>query len=107
MTVTAVVDPDSLGIDVARLDELRSRVRREIDSGLLPSCQFALARDGQLAAFETVGRAGSETRYAIFSATKAFVASAAWLLIGGGSLGINRRGADYIPEVATNGKADG
>jgi hypothetical protein len=28
-------------------------VRREIDGGLLPSCQFALARDGQLAAFKT------------------------------------------------------
>jgi hypothetical protein len=51
MTINAVVDPESLGIDAGRLDELRTRVRREIDGGLLPSCQFALARDGQLAAF--------------------------------------------------------
>jgi CubicO group peptidase (beta-lactamase class C family) len=104
MTVTEVVDPESLGIDAVRLDELRIRVRREIDAGLLPSCQFALARDGRLAAFETVGTAGSETRYVIFSATKAFVASAAWLLIADGSLDIERRVADYIPEFATNGK---
>lgn len=104
MTVTAVVDPESLGIDAERLDELRIRVRREIDDGLLPSCQFALARDGRLAAFETVGGAGSETRYVIFSTTKAFVASAAWLLVGNGSLDIERRVADYIPEFATNGK---
>ena len=82
MTVTAVAEPESLGIDTERLEELRTRVRREIDDGLLPSCQFALARDGGLAAFETVGDAGSGTRYVIFSATKAFVASAAWLLIG-------------------------
>jgi CubicO group peptidase (beta-lactamase class C family) len=104
MTVTEVVDPESLGIDAGRLDELRIRVRREIDAGLLPSCQFALARDGRLAAFETVGAAGSETRYVIFSATKAFVASAAWLLIADGRLDIERRVADYIPEFATNGK---
>ncbi|HMG26097.1 MAG TPA: serine hydrolase domain-containing protein [Acidimicrobiia bacterium] len=104
MTVTAVVDPESLGIDAGRLDELRARMRREIDGGLLPSCQWALGRDRQLAAFETLGDAGPETRYVIFSATKAFVASAAWLLIGDGSLDIDRRVAEYIPEFATNGK---
>ena len=104
MTVTAVVDPESLGIDAGRLDELRARVRREIDSGLLPSCQYALARNGQLAAFEALGDAGSGSRYVIFSATKAFVAGAAWLLIGDGSLDIDRRVAEYIPEFATNGK---
>jgi CubicO group peptidase (beta-lactamase class C family) len=104
VTVTAVVDPESLGIDAGRLDELRARVRREIDSGLLPSCQWALAKDGKLAAFETAGDAGPETRYVIFSATKAFVAGAAWLLIGDGSLDIERRVAEYVPEFATNGK---
>jgi CubicO group peptidase (beta-lactamase class C family) len=104
MALTAIVDPESVGIDGGRLDELRSRVRREIDGGLLPSCQFALARDGRLAAFETVGDAGPSTRYVIFSATKAFVASAAWLLIGEGSLDIHRRVAEYIPEFGSNGK---
>ncbi len=104
MTVTDVVDPESLGIDAGRLDELRTRARREIDSGLLPSCQFALAKDGQLAAFEAVGDAGLDTRYVIFSATKAFVASTAWQLIGDGSLDVDRRVAEYIPEFATNGK---
>src|SRR2546430_16503773 len=107
MTLTAVVDPESLGIDAGRLEELRTRVRREIDDGLLPSCQFALARDGQLAAFETVGAAGSGARYVIFSATKAFVASAAWLLIGEGSLDIERRVADYTPQIATHRKTLG
>ena len=104
MPVTPVVESQSLGIDAGRLEELRTRVRREGDAGLLPSCQFALARDGRFAAFETVGNAGLGTRYVIFSATKAFVASAAWLLIGEGSLDIERRVADYIPEFATNGK---
>ncbi|MGH9051176.1 MAG: serine hydrolase domain-containing protein [Acidimicrobiia bacterium] len=104
MTVTPVIDPASLGIDVERLDALRTRVGREVDSGLLPSCQFALARDGGLAAFDTLGAAGPDSRYVIFSATKAFVASAAWLLIGERALDVTRRVADYIPEFATNGK---
>lgn len=104
MTVTPVVEPESLGIDAGRLDELRTRVRRDVDDSLLPSCQFAVARNGKLAAFETVGAADPDTRYVIFSATKAFVASAVWLLIGDGSLDIDRRVADYIPEFATNGK---
>jgi CubicO group peptidase (beta-lactamase class C family) len=104
MTVAAVVDPESLGIDAGRLDELRARMRREIDSGLLPSCQYALGKDGQLAAYETLGDAGPDTRYVIFSATKAFVAAAAWLVIGDGRLDIERRVAEYVPEFATNGK---
>lgn len=104
MTVASVVDAESLGIDAERLDALRTRARREIDAGLLPSCQFALARDGRLAAFETVGAASPDTRYLIFSATKAFVASAAWRLVGDGTLDITRRVADFIPEFATNGK---
>ncbi len=104
MTVTPVIDPASLGIDVERLVALRTRVGREVDSGLLPSCQFALARDGGLAAFDTLGAAGPDSRYVIFSATKAFVASAAWLLIGERALDVTRRVADYIPEFATNGK---
>lgn len=65
-----VDDPESLGIDPARLDELRARIRREDDEGLLPSCQWALARDGRLAAFEAVGDATVDTRFVIFSATR-------------------------------------
>ena len=42
MTVTPVVEPESLGIDTERLEELRTRVRREVDGGVLRSCQFAL-----------------------------------------------------------------
>jgi CubicO group peptidase (beta-lactamase class C family) len=104
MTTTPVVEPESVGIDPVRLDELRARVRREVDDGLLPSCQFALARHGRLAAFETFGDAGTDTRYHLYSATKAVVASASWLLIASGELDIGKRVADYVPEFGTNGK---
>jgi CubicO group peptidase (beta-lactamase class C family) len=71
---------------------------------VLPSCQLALARDGKLAAFETLGDATPDTRYVIFSATKAIVAGAAWILIGEGTLDVSKLVGDYIPEFATNGK---
>ena len=99
-----VEDPSSLGIDVARLDELRARIHKEVDEGLLPSCQWALAREGSLAAFEAVGSATTSTRYSIFSATKAFVASTVWQLIAEGSIDVGKRVVDYIPEFASNGK---
>ena len=99
-----VDDPASLGIDVAKLDELRARVHQEVEQGLLPSCQWALARNGRLAAFETVGPTTNSTRYGIFSATKTFVASTVWQLIAEGSIDVSRRVADYIPEFGTNGK---
>jgi CubicO group peptidase (beta-lactamase class C family) len=104
MTVASVTDPESLGIDAGKLDELRHRVRREVDAHLLPSCQVALARNGQLAAFEAFGESDTDTRYTVYSATKAVVASAAWLLIAAGDLDVKRRVAEYIPEFGTNGK---
>ena len=73
-------------LDRSAVDALRTRARREIDEGLLPSCQLALARDGELVVSETFGDATPATRYVVFSATKAFVAGAVWQLIGDGLL---------------------
>jgi CubicO group peptidase (beta-lactamase class C family) len=93
-----------MGIDAEKVDKLRIRVQREIDAGLLPSCQFALAQEGELVVFEAYGRATLDSRYLIFSATKAVVASAVWLLIAEGKLDVSRTVASYIPEFASNGK---
>jgi CubicO group peptidase (beta-lactamase class C family) len=99
-----VVDPVELGVDPQRLDELLERARREIDSGLLPSCQIALARAGQLVAFTTLGDGGASSRYVIFSCTKGITAGAIWLLIGDGVLDVETRVAEIVPEFGTNGK---
>ena len=91
-------------IDKTRVDDLMERARREVDDLLLPACQVALAYEGELVAFETFGDATPTTRFCVFSATKAFVASAAWILIGEGKLDVSRKVADVIPEFGTNGK---
>ena len=86
------------------LQELFDTARADVESGWLPSCQLAVARDGELIAFETFGDATNDTRYCIFSATKPIVASAVWLLIGQGKIDPARRVAEYVPEFAANGK---
>lgn len=96
--------PESLGIVPERLDALVTRTQREVDAGLLPSCQMAVAKDGKLAAFHTFGDASNDTRYVMFSSTKAVVAAAVWLLIGDGQLDITLPVAHYIPEFGANGK---
>lgn len=88
------------------LDALAARARRDVDEGLLPSCQWALGVDGKVIAGETVGTtpAGDDSRYVIYSATKAVVASAVWQLLAEGSLRLDDRVGDLVPEFATNGK---
>jgi CubicO group peptidase (beta-lactamase class C family) len=93
----AVVDPEALAALVARC-------HREVDDGVLPSAQVAVAKDSQIVAFETFGDAAPDSRYVIFSATKPFVASALWLLLGAGAVSIDQRVAEVIPEFGTNGK---
>jgi CubicO group peptidase (beta-lactamase class C family) len=105
--------PEDVGIDSGRLEALFARVRRDIETGALPSAQVAIARHGRLAGFRTFGQATqggvlcpatNETLYTIFSATKAIVAAAVWTLFEDGLLRLDERVAEIIPEFGTNGK---
>lgn len=98
------IDPVEVGVDPARLEALLERARREVDQGILPSCQLALARRGQLVLFETLGDAEPRSRYVIFSVTKGVIAGAIWILVGEGRLTWDTRVADVVPEFGTNGK---
>jgi CubicO group peptidase (beta-lactamase class C family) len=99
-----LVDPEAAGIDVARVGELVTRASRELDEGILSSCQLAIARNGELVLHMTLGAAPSNARYVIFSCTKPIVASALWQLIGEGRLDPATRVVELIPEFGTNGK---
>lgn len=93
-------------IDKAVVANLVDRARREIDDGLLPSCQLALAIEGEIAEMVTLGEtpAGDDTRYVLFSASKAPVSAAVWQLLGEGKLRLTDRVADHIREFGTHGK---
>ena len=88
------------------IEILAARARKEVDEGLLPSCQWALARDGEVIAGETVGEvpAGDDTRFVIYSCTKAVVASAFWQLLAEGSVALTDRVVDHVPAFGSNGK---
>jgi CubicO group peptidase (beta-lactamase class C family) len=85
---------------------LVDRVRRELDERGLPAAQFAVAKEGELLAFETVGDApaGSSSRFLIWSCTKAVVASVVWQLVGEGLVDYDAPVDAYLPTFATNGK---
>ena len=70
------------------LQQLLDTARRNVDSGWLPACQVAVARDGELIAFETFGDATNDDRFLAFSCTKPIVASVVWQLMAEGSLEI-------------------
>ena len=93
-------------VNQATVQKLLDRARREVDAGLLPSAQVALAYEGELVAFETFGDATNDTRYVVYSATKAFVAGAMWALIGDGLVDPANRVTHYVPEFAGEGKDD-
>ena len=105
--------PEDVGIDSERLETVFARAKRDVDEGVLPSAQVAIARRGKLAGVRTFGSAvqggeerpaTDETLYTIFSSTKAVVAVAVWLLFEEGLLRLDERVADIIPEFGTNGK---
>ncbi|HKY17059.1 MAG TPA: serine hydrolase domain-containing protein [Microthrixaceae bacterium] len=89
---------------MSTIDELLDLARADVDSGRLPACQLAVAKDGELVVFETFGAATNQDRFCVFSATKPIVASAIWLLLGEGKLALSDLVATHIPEFASNGK---
>lgn len=95
-----------MGIDNAQVDALLERARREVDDGLLPSCQVALGYEGEIVASETFGDATDDTRYCLFSATKAIVASTMWQLLSEGVVDLDEPVVTYVAEFAHEGKED-
>jgi CubicO group peptidase (beta-lactamase class C family) len=84
--------------------KLRDRAAREIEEGTLPSCQLALALDGEIVHEEVLGDATLDSRYVIFSATKPIVAATMWTLIQEGAVDPTQRVVDVFPEFGANGK---
>ena len=86
------------------LEALRKRAQREIDEGNVPSCQYALAVEGEVVTQETLGDAPASARYAIWSATKPVFSSVVWQLMSEGRLAPTTRVVDLWPEFAAHGK---
>ncbi len=105
--------PEEIGIDSGQLESVFARAKCDVDEGILPSAQVAVARNGRLAGMRTYGSAmqggevrpaTDETLYTIFSCTKAIVGAAVWTLFEDKLLRLDERVVDIIPEFGTNGK---
>ena len=86
------------------LEALQQRAQREIDEDNVPSCQYALALDGEVVVQETLGDAPASARYAIWSATKPVFSSVVWQLMSEGRLEPATRVVDLWPEFGAHGK---
>jgi CubicO group peptidase (beta-lactamase class C family) len=95
---------EEVGVDPARLELFLSRARLEVDQGILPSVQLAVARHGRLVAFETYGSATNNSKYILQSVGRIVVAATVWKLLGERLLGLDEPIVEVIPEFDTNGK---
>ena len=112
-TQAIAAKPEDVGVSSEKLEMLFARAARDVEQGVLPSCQVAVARQGRLAGFRSFGSAvqggreapaTADTLYHFFSCTKAVVSAAVWLLFEEKLLRLDERVADIIPEFGTNGK---
>jgi CubicO group peptidase (beta-lactamase class C family) len=99
-----LVAAEDVGVDPARLELFLSRARLEVEQGILPSAQVAVARHGRLVAFETYGSATNDTKYILQSVGRTIVAATVWKLLGEGLLELDEPVVNVIPEFGTNGK---
>jgi CubicO group peptidase (beta-lactamase class C family) len=105
--------PTEVGLNPDKVQALMDRAARDVQEGILPACQVAIARNGKIAAMQTFGRAvqggvekpaTDETVFVAMSATKAITSSALWLLIQEGKISPADKMVKYVPEYGTNGK---
>lgn len=104
MAESRFADVQALGLNPQKVEQLLARVRQEVDGGLLPAAQVALARHGKVGVYASFGSANPESLTPLFSATKAITSAAAWLLFQDGSLAEDELVADIIEEFGSNGK---
>ncbi len=100
--------PESLGLSPLRLQRMSDAFKREIDKGTIPGATVMVARHGQVAWFDALGRQGpassapmaTNTLFRIFSMTKPIVSLGIMMLVEDGHVLLNDPLAKFIPEFA-------
>ena len=78
-------------LNVEKVEALLQRAGKEVDDGLLPAAQLAIAREGEVVLQQSYGSAQDDSLICVFSATKAITSAAAWLLFQQGELAEEER----------------
>ena len=95
---------EQFDLNVEKVEALLQRAGKEVDDGLLPAAQLAIARAGEVVLQHSYGSAQDDSLTCVFSATKAITSAAAWLLFQQGELAEDERVADIVPEFGTKDK---
>jgi CubicO group peptidase (beta-lactamase class C family) len=113
--------PESLGLSSIRLQRMSDAFKRDIDKGTIPGVTVMVARRGQIAWFDALGKQNPaastpmahNTIFRIFSMTKPIVSVGIMMLLEEGYFLLNDPVSKYIPEfsnqkvgVENNGKLD-
>jgi CubicO group peptidase (beta-lactamase class C family) len=113
--------PETVGLSSTRLQRLSDAFKREIDKGTMPGATVMVARRGQIAWFDALGRQSPSTAapmahntiFRIYSMTKPIVSIGIMALLEDGYFLLNDPVSKYIPEFANqkvgvenNGKLD-
>ena len=113
--------PETLGLSSVRLQRLSDAFKRDIDKGTTPGVTVMVARRGQIAWFDALGKQdpgssmpmAQNSIFRIFSMTKPIVSVGIMTLLEEGHLLLSDPVAKYIPEFAdqkvgvdNNGKLD-
>ncbi|ABD89017.1 serine hydrolase domain-containing protein [Rhodopseudomonas palustris] len=101
--------PEALGLSTPRLAAMSDAFKREIDKGNIPGVTVLVARRGEVAWFEALGRQSpvgaapmtKDSIFRIFSMTKPIVSIAVMQLVEDGALLLDDALATFIPEFAT------
>ncbi len=106
--------PDAVGLDAACLSQIDGVVAAGIDAGEMPGCVVCIGRQGKIAYLKAYGYQQIEpeksemtidTVFDMASITKPVAtATSTMLLVHRGSLKLNDRVAEHLPEFAQNGK---
>ena len=92
------------GIDPTALAALRRRIQDEVDASRMPAAQLAIGFEGEVRHVESFGAARDDSRFAVFSVTKAFVAGVVWQLLAEGSLELDMPVTELVPSFAAAGE---
>ncbi len=113
-TTLPQVDPQSLGFDADRLQQIDVRVSEGIEAGKMPGCVICFGRHGKIAWLKAYGNKRLEpeteamttdTVFDMASITKPVAtATSIMKLIEMGKLRLNQAVVDIFPEFAPNGK---
>ena len=91
-------------LDMAAVDALVQRARRDVDSGRLPAAQLALAFEGELVVSEAFGDATTDSRFYTYSAIKPLVSLTVMELAAEGLLDLDAPVASHLATFGTNEK---